>query len=271
MKRMKLRAGALVALVGIAAPAVFGACGGEQASPSANDAGSSSSGASGSNASSGASGSGSSSSSGTSGTSGTGGSSGTSGASGTSGTSGSSGSSGTSGSSGDGGQSTLYDRLGGHSGIKQILTDVLVHLLQDPHQKTYFVLNAPPLGLHPSGADIIECFTALLDSAVPGGPGTPYPPAPLASGYTCRGLAEAHHGMLADGGTSRADELNYRIPNGIFNDFVLIAAATAASAPHNIKPADVNALGALLGSTRASVVDPSQPDSGDFDASAYTD
>jgi hypothetical protein len=162
---------------------------------------------------------------------------------------------------------SLYQRLGGHDGLKKIITDTVTLLLADPQQASYFVFNAPAAANHPTAVQIIDCFTLLGDSAIPGGPGTPYP-AKLTDGYQCRDMVETHKGQQIDGGT-RPGDTNFHIPNGVFNDFVAAAAKAAttdltASGDPKVA-ADVQALGGLLGALKPAIVDTAAADGGYFE------
>ena len=165
---------------------------------------------------------------------------------------------------------TLYQRLGGHAGLKAFITATVTQLLKDPQQASYFVLqfsaggatpatwSGPPYPGHPSAADLIDCFTDLAGSAT-GGPET-YTTATttdkLPDGYSCRDLQTTH--------------AMFHIPNGVFNDFVTIAAGVAAAA--GVAPADIAKVGALLGGVKGQVVDPALTvDAGFFDSSSYLD
>ena len=52
------------------------------------------------------------------------------------------------------------------------------------------------------------------------------------------------------------------MPNGVFNDFISIVIKVALSS--GVSGADVMTMGALLGSTKASIVDPNVGDGGYF-------
>jgi hypothetical protein len=170
----------------------------------------------------------------------------------------------------DGNVPTLYEQLGGHAGLKQFITLTVTALLKDPQQASYFVLqfsaggtspatwSGPPYPGHPSAADLIDCFTDLAGSAT-GGPET-YTTATttdkLPDGYSCRNL-ETTHTM-------------FHIPNGVFNDFVTIAAGVAAT--NGVSPTNIAKLGALLGGVKSQVVDPAVTvDAGFFDATDFLD
>jgi hypothetical protein len=161
---------------------------------------------------------------------------------------------------------TLYQRLGGHTGIKTFVSAVVTQLLKDPEEASYFVLNVPtPYPNRAAADDIIECFTDLAGSAT-GGPET-YP-VKLASGYQCRSMAETHKGVLADGGVGATD-INFHIPNGVFTKFVVTAAAVATAA--GVPAADIGKVGALLNTTKGDIVDPDAGDGGFFNALPYCD
>jgi hypothetical protein len=142
-----------------------------------------------------------------------------------------------------GGSGTLYERLGGHAGIAAYMTQIITQELKDPQQASYFAYVGKPG--HPAYADIVECMTDLVGSAT-GGPEV-YP-VTIASGYSCRSL-QASHAYL-------------HVPNGVFNDFLSVAAAVAIAG--GLAPSDVAKMGALLGTTRGDIVDPTVGDAGYF-------
>jgi hypothetical protein len=143
----------------------------------------------------------------------------------------------------DGGNATLYQRLGGHAGISSYMTAIITEELKDPQQASYFAYVGKPG--HPAYADIVECMTDLVGSAT-GGPEV-YP-ATTPSGYQCRSL-QASHAYL-------------HVPNGVFNAFLSVAAAVGIAA--GVAPSDVAEMGALFGTTRGDIVDPTVGDGGYF-------
>lgn len=143
-------------------------------------------------------------SSGTGGTSGTGGSSGTGGGGGSAGAGGGGGSAGSGGGAGSagaggagGGGLSLYDRLGGKSTIRGFVGGEVAKVAGNATFSKYFTDNVsnPPKAGHPSPAQITECFSRLLGSAI-NGPGEVYPGDPVADGslpaHTCRGMKASH-------------------------------------------------------------------------------
>jgi hypothetical protein len=155
---------------------------------------------------------------------------------------------------------TLYDRLGGHTGVTRFVTDLFVAQLRDPQQASYFVFNVPsPVPGHPSASDMIECLTNLMGSAIGG---YEIYPSPTSSGFQCRSIRQSHKGLYDDGGTV-AGAVNYRIPNGVFDDFLAIMASVATV--DGVSPADVSKLSLLFGTTRGDIVDGTRADGGYFD------
>jgi hypothetical protein len=148
---------------------------------------------------------------------------------------------------GDGGTSTMYDRLGGHACIRELVTGIITESLKDPQLASYFVLNVPCTRPgHPTANQLIGCFTNLIGSAT-GGPEA-YPA--TVGGWTCRSMAASH--------------ANLHIPTDAFNKFVTAADGVAVSSG-SISQSDLATLGALLGTTRADIVDPQAPAGAFFD------
>lgn len=135
-----------------------------------------------------------------------------------------------------GGQTdTLYQRLGGHQGIRSALDAIIVEELKDPEIAPFFALVGTPG--HPTGSQIGECFTNLLGRAA-GGPET-YPT--VAEGFQCRDMKTSHAGLM--------------IPDAIFDKFVTIAAGVLKTA--GVADADITTIGGVLNGTKADIVDPS--------------
>lgn len=145
------------------------------------------------------------------------------------------------------GGATLYDRLGGHGCIRKLLTNVVAQSLKDPQLASYFVQNLPCTRPgHPTPHQLIACFTDLVGSAAGG---TEAYPSTTPDGWACRSMKESHSAL--------------HVPNDAFDKLITTAAAVAVVG--NVSPQDIAALGALLGSTRAQIVDPTAPDGGFFD------
>lgn len=96
---------------------------------------------------------------------------------------------------------SLYDRLGGKTGLESFVKDVVeTKILTDADLKTFFfnqVATPIPAG-HPSATQIVVCFGRFVGTAL--GADT-YPGAPVADAantntpsFTCRGMVEAHKG-----------------------------------------------------------------------------
>ena len=138
---------------------------------------------------------------------------------------------------------TLYDRLGGYTGIHSALVAIVGKELQNADIASYFfnqVASPVPAG-HPTAAQIEDCFSVLLAQAA-GGPFS-YPPdggvTDDAGGgtFVCRDMATIHQPLLISGGT--------------FDEFVSIAAATLAP---TVCTADLTMIGTVLDSTRSAIV-----------------
>jgi hemoglobin len=139
-----------------------------------------------------------------------------------------------SGAAGKGGaSSTLYDRLGGNDGIATAVDAIVAAEVGDSDIASYFSQQANPK-YSPSVADIKECLVLQLDS-VSGGP-QKYP-GQTTSGFTCRGMVEAH----ADLG----------INSGTFDKFVAIAGATIKDA---VSADDLTTIAGVLNGTKPAIV-----------------
>jgi hypothetical protein len=145
--------------------------------------------------------------------------------------------------------STLFERLGGHAGIRSAVDAIVAQELQDPNIASYFFFQggAPGNG-HPTADQIEECFTYFVGNAV-GGPAQPYPTtvADEAGSFTCRDLRTIHAPLLISGGT--------------FDDFIMIAGSTLTSLG-TISSADVNTLANALIGTKPLIETASLADAG---------
>jgi truncated hemoglobin YjbI len=130
--------------------------------------------------------------------------------------------------------STLYDRLGGHSGIRNAVNAVVAAELKDQEIAGFFGTVGQPG--HPTADQIEECLTDQLGNAA-GGPES-YPTS--ANGWSCRDMATAHAGLHIDGTT--------------FDKFVSIAAGVLKSA--GVADADIQTIGGVLNGTESTIVDP---------------
>src|SRR3954454_10666391 len=78
--------------------------------------------------------------------------------------------------------SALYDRLGGHQGIRTAVNAIVAQELMDPEIVTFF--GAVGKAGHPTADQLEECFTNLLGKAAGGAEA--YPTA--VDGFTCRDM-----------------------------------------------------------------------------------
>lgn len=143
--------------------------------------------------------------------------------------------------------SGLYERLGGHSGIRSAVDAIVAAELQNQDIATYFFFQSgAPANGHPTADQIEECFTDLVAGAA-GGPET-YPTTITtdAGSYTCRSLQAIHAPLMISGGT--------------FDTFVMIAGSTLMSA--GVSSADVTTLASVLEGTRPQVVAGALSDAG---------
>lgn len=198
-------------------------------------------------------------SAGKAGSSGGGGQSGTAGQSGTGGQGGGGqGGGGGKGGQGGGGGLSLYDRLGGKQGVRDFVSGEVVKVLAVTEYASYFgaqVANPIPAG-HPSGAQIIECFSRLVGSAV-GETSEKYPGDPVndakntnTPNFTCRSMEASHVGLRINGDT--------------FDTFVTVLATDlqagvtikeSPAAVGEISQAELGAIGKALTDTKADIVD----------------
>jgi hypothetical protein len=138
---------------------------------------------------------------------------------------------------------TLYERLGGHPGIKAAIGAIVTAELGDSDIASYFAPNLKDPNHMPQPGDIEECFTDLLGS-VAGGPET-YPTT-LDDGYVCRSMPAAHAALHIGGST--------------FDNFVLIAGGVLKDA--KVADADIATIAGVLNGTKLAIVDKSAPASG---------
>jgi hemoglobin len=148
-----------------------------------------------------------------------------------------------SGGGGDG-ATTLYERLGGNSGIAGAVDAIVAAEVQDPDIASFFAPNGQS-GHMPTVAQIKACLVLQLGNAA-GGPEV-YP-GTVAGGFTCRSMKAAHASL--------------HIGNGTFDKFISIAAMTLMTA--GVSAADIGTIGGVLTSLKPDIVDPSAPDGGPF-------
>jgi hypothetical protein len=106
---------------------------------------------------------------------------------------------------GCGDTATLYTRLGGHAGIHSAVVAIVGKELMNADIASYFFFQttgAAPTDGHPSPAQIEECFTYFVGSAL-GGAGESYPVklSADAGGYQCRDLKLAHKALQINANT----------------------------------------------------------------------
>ncbi len=187
------------------------------------------------------------SSSGTSGTSGASGMTGTSGGmTGTSGTSG--GMTGTSGTSG-GMTDSLYNRLGKKDGITKAVDAIVAAELANAEIASYFAVTANG---NPTAAQVKECLVNQLGVAA-GGPASEVKyPTTVTGDYMCRDMAKSHA------------ELG--IPNGVFGNFIAIAAGVLKTA--GVADKDIETIGTVLTGMKSDIVKDTMRDGGNFQGDA---
>jgi hypothetical protein len=147
----------------------------------------------------------------------------------------------------DTGGTTLYQRLGGHAGIRAAVNAIVAAELQNQDIASYFFLQggAPGNG-HPTADQVEECFTDLVGNAAGGAETYPTTVTTDAGSFTCRSMSAIHAPLLISGGT--------------FDTFVMIAGTTLTSA--GVLPADVATLASVLVGTKPQIVSASLADAG---------
>lgn len=144
----------------------------------------------------------------------------------------------------------LYQRLGGHAGIRTQIDAIIAAEVQDPDIASFFVFQpgAPGDG-HPTIDQISECFTDFLGSLPQVGGTETYPTmvSDDAGSFMCRSMMTAHAAFNISGGT--------------FTQFVLIAGESLQAG--GVTMADVATLTALLDTTRTQIVGASVADAGE--------
>lgn len=181
------------------------------------------------------------------------------GGAGTTGTAGT-GSAGTTGTAGTGGELSLYDRLGGKSGLEMFVQNVVeTKILTDADLKTFFfnqVATPIPAG-HPSPTQIVVCFGRFVGAAL--GADT-YPGAAVADAantntpsFTCRSMVESHRGTST----------MLHIGSGTFDKFIGHIATSltplikpTATKAGEITQAEFDALAAALTGQKAAITTP---------------
>lgn len=165
---------------------------------------------------------------------------------------------------------SLYDRLGGKSGLETfVANEVNTHILTDADLKTFFfnqVAMPIPAG-HPSAKQITVCFARFVGAALKSDtyPGDPVPDATNTNTpmHTCRDMVSAHR--------SASTMLN--IGDGNFDKFISYIAADlmtlvkpTATQAGEITMDEYNALAAALTGQKEAVTTPGANSTGPFHA-----
>ncbi len=141
----------------------------------------------------------------------------------------------------DGGSKvSLYERLGGHDGIRKAVEAVVAAELKDSTIAPYFSAQTAaktPAG-HPTADQVEECLTDQLSDAAGGPEVYPLMLSAAHGSWVCRDMITTHKALAIDA----AD----------FDKFVGIAATTLTSA--GVAPADVTTIGTVLNSTKTEIV-----------------
>lgn len=175
-------------------------------------------------------------------------------------------SSGTSGTTtGDGGALTLYERLGGKTGLESFVKTVVeTKILTDAELKTFFfaqVATPIPAG-SPSATQIVVCFARFVGSALKA---DTYPGAAVSDpantnnpNHTCRDMVASHRPFLNIGSGNFDKFIGY-----IATSLMPLVKPTATKAGE-ITQAEFDALAAALNGTKGDIVNPGAPASGPF-------
>lgn len=152
---------------------------------------------------------------------------------------------------------TLYDRLGGKTGLESFVQEVVEkRILADADLKTFFfnqVASPIPAG-HPSAKQIEVCFARFIGAALGAdeypGPGVADATNVNSPTFTCRNMVESHKGAAT----------MLHIGSGTFDKFIgHIAAAltplvkTTATKTNEITQAEFDALAAALNAQKPAV------------------
>jgi ABC-type amino acid transport substrate-binding protein len=165
----------------------------------------------------------------------------------------------------DGGTLSLYERLGGKSGLESFVKTVVeTKILTDAELKTFFfaqVATPIPAG-SPSATQIVVCFARFVGTALNA---DTYPGAPVNDptntnnpNHTCRDMVKSHRPFL-------------NIGSGNFDKFIGHIATSlmplvkpTATKAGEITQAEFDALAAALNGTKGDIVSPGAPASGPF-------
>ncbi len=176
-----------------------------------------------------------------------------------------SGSSGSSGTTGDSGTLSLYERLGGKSGLESFVQSVVeTKILTDADLKTFFfaqVATPIPAG-SPSAKQIVVCFARFVGTALQA---DTYPGAPVNDpantnnpNHTCRDMVKSHRPFLNIGTANFDKFIGY-----VATSLMPLVKPTATKAGE-ITQAEFEALAAALNGTKGDIVNPGAPASGPF-------
>jgi hypothetical protein len=159
-----------------------------------------------------------------------------------------------------GGELSLYDRLGGRSGLEMFVKDVVeTKILTDAELKTFFFnqVATPIPAEHPSATQIVVCFGRFVGAALGA---DAYPGAPVADAantntpsFTCRSMVESHRGAST----------MLHIGSGTFDKFIGYIAASltplvkpTATKAGEITQAEFDALAGALVGQKAAITTP---------------
>jgi hypothetical protein len=152
---------------------------------------------------------------------------------------------------------TLYQRLGGASGIRGAVNSIVGAELQDPDIASYFfnqTASVVPVG-HPTADQLEACLADQLEAAA-GGPQTyPVTVTDDAGSFACVGdMATIHQSFHISGGT--------------FTKFVMIAGGVLQTA--GVSAADIATVASVLNGQETAIVDPNLADAGEtpYDAAS---
>ena len=144
---------------------------------------------------------------------------------------------------------TLYERLGGHAGIRTAVDKIVAAELMDTKIASFFfnqVASPVPAG-HPTVDQLSECFTDLLASVAGGTEAYPTTVTDEAGAFMCRDMRTIHQPLGISGGT--------------FDTFIMIAATELQTL--GVAAADITTVGTVLEGTKSSIVSASVADAGE--------
>lgn len=155
---------------------------------------------------------------------------------------------------------SLYDRLGGKTGLETFVGNVVnTKILTDADLKTYFfnqVASPIPAG-HPSATQITVCFARFVGTALSA---DSYPGAAVADSantatpsFTCRDMVSSHRPFLNIGSATFDKFVGY------IAEALMPLVTTNVTKAGQITQAELDTLAAALNGQKSSIVNPGAP------------